>query len=116
MNAVDVAHSLGIDKEAAEHYMRTCADVIESPQYVATLKGNTVHIAAEVVGLGGRKLLRDCRATLSRWFQQEPELYAPVKHGNARAVRLAEALGFHQYAATDTHVWLMQTRERFNGH
>lgn len=116
MKAIDVADKLGVEKDTAREYLSACESIVESAQYVATLKGNTVHLAAEVSGLGGRKLLRDCRATLSRWFKDQPVLYAPVKHGNHRAVRLAQALGFHQYAATDVHVWLMQTKEQFYGH
>ena len=114
MTALEVAEALGVDKTMAQEYLFACQDVVESAQYVATLKGNTVHIAAKVDGLGGRKLLRQCRETLARWFDNEPVLYAPVKPGNDKAVRLAEALGFHQYATTDTHVWLMQTKEHFH--
>jgi len=60
--------------------------------------------------------LRECRGTLYEWFKTAPILYAPVKHGNKRAVRLAKALGFAPYDTTPTHVWLMQTKEHFDGH
>lgn len=116
MNAIEVARALGIPEKAAWGYLQDCEEVVESDQYVATLKGPTVHIAASVKGLGGRRLLRECRGTLRRWFDQQDILYAPVKIGNDKAVRLAIALGFYPYAVTPTYVWLMQTKERFNGH
>jgi len=115
MTALEVAESMGIDKEVASAYMSGCSDLVECTQFVAMRKGSTVHIAVKVKGLGGRKLLRDCRAVLAQWFDKEPVLHAPVKPGNSKAVRLAEALGFHQYGATTDMVWLMQTKEHFNG-
>lgn len=116
MDALSVAEQLGVPPGAAQEYLTTCNDVVESNAYVATLRGNTVHIAVKLDGLGGRKLLKDCRGTLSRWFADKPILFAPVKHGNLRAVRLAQALGFRIYEATSTHVWLVQEKGHFDGH
>lgn len=116
MKAIEVADSLGVDQAHARRYLSECRDVVESKSYVATLKGNTVHIAARVDGLGGRALLRDCRVTLRRWFLLEPLLYAPVRHENHRAIRFVVALGFCPYATDDDYVWLIQSREKFNGH
>jgi len=114
MKAMQVALSLGVNPDRAADYLRQCTDVVESSQYVATLKGDTVHIAAKVQGLGGRALLRECRDTLTRWFELHPILYAPVKKDNERAIQLGEALGFKRYAVDNTHIWLLQTKEQFH--
>lgn len=114
MNAMDVARSLGIPDDEARGYLLTCNDVVESEQYVAVLRKNVAHLAADVKGLGGRKLLRGCRETLRKWFVDNPILFACIKPGNDRAVRLVEALGFTRYDATDTHIWLAQTKEQFD--
>lgn len=115
MNVIEAAESMGVSVPNAEAYLKKCEDIVESAQYVATLKGNTVHIVANVKGLSGRKLLRDCRATLSCWFGIHSVLFAPIRLGNSRALRLAQALGFHIYTDTDTHIWLLQTKEHFHG-
>jgi len=116
MKAIEVARSLGISDKAAWGYIQDCEEVVESDQYVATLKGATVHLAVKVKGLGGRRLLRECRGTLRRWFDHHDVLRAPVQSSNVKAIRIAVALGFRPYATTATHVWLIQTKERFNGH
>ena len=116
MKALALAESMGLDAQQARKYLSGCRDVVESRRWVATLKGNTVHIAAQPRGLGGRRLLRECRVTLRRWFDLEPILYAPIKHHNTRAVRFAIAMGFFPYAEDDTYIWLVQTKEKFNGH
>lgn len=116
MKAIDVAIVLGVAVPDAERYLSECEDVVETEQCVAVLrKGAVVHLAIQMRGLGGRKLLRDCRAILARWFDIYPVLFAPVKHGNEKAIAIATALGFRRYADTVTHVWLRQTREIFNG-
>ena len=114
MNTLEVAKDMNIDPAYAEKYLLECEDVVESAMYVATLKENTVHIAARVPGLGGRLLLKQCRATLAEWFSCHAVLYAPVKFGNNRAMRLAAVLGFTQYATDATYVWFKQTKEHFN--
>ena len=116
MKAIAVAESMGVDLAHARRYLSECRDVVESKRFVATLKGNTVHVAGKFHGLGGRKLMRDCRETLRLWFALEPILYAPIKHANTRAIRFAMGMGFHPYAEDETYVWLVQTREKFNGH
>lgn len=114
MTASEVAELMGVSKEEADAYLASCTDVVEDDLYVATLKDNTVHIFANVKGLSGRLLLRRCLKTLEKWFENNDVLYAPVRHGNEKAVNLARALGFHQYAETYKHVWLMQTKEQFH--
>ena len=116
MNALQTAEALGVSPAEAGAYIQGCDEVVESGQYVATRKGPTVHIAVKMKGLGGRKLLKDCRETLRGWFDKEDTLFAPVKFGNHKAIRIAEALGFHRYSTTDVHVWLVQTKEKFHGH
>lgn len=108
MKAIDAAIMLGIDVETAQAYMLTCDEVVESDEFVATLKDDTVHLAIKLHGLGGRKVLRECERVLSRWFERHAFLRAPVKIGNDAAIRVAQALGFHRYATTDTHVWLVR--------
>lgn len=114
MKAMQAALSMGVDPDRAADYLRQCTDIVESSQYVATLRGNTVHIAAQVNGLGGRALLKECRATLTRWFETHPILYAPVRTNNERALPFVEALGFKRYAMDNTHIWLLQTKEQFH--
>lgn len=114
MRAFDVAMRMGLTIKQFDDYTNACTDIVEADQFVAILKGDEVHLAAGVAGLGGRRLLRECRDVLRRWLDLEPVLVAPVKHGNERAKRIAEALGFRKYGETKIHEWLRLTRENFN--
>lgn len=114
MTAFEVAMKMGLTIKQFEDYVNTCSDVVEADHFVAALKGNHVHLSAEIKGLGGRKVLKECRAVLAQWFILEPVLLAPVKHGNTRAIRIAESLGFRKYDETSVHEWLCLTRENFH--
>lgn len=114
MTAMELAAQLGVPFECAEDYLSECTRVVESSQHVAVLKGNQVHIGAKVTGLGGRKMLLACQETLKQWFDLQPVLYAPIRHGNARAVRLADACGFRLYYTDATYWWMTQTKEQFH--
>lgn len=114
MTALEVARNMGLTARQADEYLRACRDVIERPHHVAILKGNEVHLAVRVKGLAGRRVLRECGATLARWFDVEPVLLAPIRHGNNGAIRMASALGFSPSHTTATHLWMRQTREHFH--
>lgn len=114
MTAQEAAEWLGVDEMRANEYLFSCTRVVESSQHIATLVGNQVHLAIRLDGLGGRKVFRECQKTLAEWFELEPVLFAPIRHGNNGAVRMAEALGFFQYAKTDSHLWLVQSKEQFH--
>jgi hypothetical protein len=114
MTALEVAASMGLTIKQFEDYVNRCSDVVEADHHVAILKGNEVHLAVKLNGLAGRRVLKECRETLARWFALEPFLVAPIRHGNTRAKRIAEALGFTHYANTATHLWMAQSREQFN--
>ena len=113
MTAMEVARKMGIETGQAEAYLASCDEVIESGQFVAILRGNTVHIAAEIHGLGGRSLLRKCRAILRDWFERHSVLYAPIKKDSEHVIPFAERFGFVRYAVDDTHIWMLQTKEQF---
>jgi hypothetical protein len=115
MTALEVAQQMGLTIKQFEDYTNACRDIVEAPHHVAILKGNEVHLAVKVRGLAGRRVLRECGATLARWFDIEPVLMAPIRHGNARAIRMASALGFSRSHTTDTHLWMRQTKEHFHG-
>jgi hypothetical protein len=106
MDVTAIAESMGMDSKQAEAYLMACDEAIISDEFMATRKGNKVHLAIRLHGLGGRMVLSRCREILARWHQDNPVLLAPVRHGNDAAVRVAEALGFRKYGATITHVWL----------
>jgi predicted GNAT family acetyltransferase len=110
MEALDVADSLGIDRGKAGEYLKLCDEVVEGNEFVAARRGNVVHLAIRVRGLGGRRVLSRCREILARWFESEPFLRAPVRHENPAAKAIAERLGFRQYAETATHVWMAKER------
>ena len=112
MKAFDVAMKMGLTIKQFEDHSNAFTDVVEAEHFVAALKGNEVHLAIELKGLGGRRVLRECRDVLRRWLDLEPVLVAPVKHGNIKAIRIAEALGFRKYGETSVHAWLSLTRER----
>ena len=96
-------------------YLAESDDVVETPQVLAVLRGNQTHLQLTIKGLSGRKALRKCREILAKWFEIHPVLIAPVKHVNEKAITIVKALGFVEYASTDTHVWLAQEKEQFYG-
>lgn len=114
MTAFELATEMGLTIQQFEDYTNDCDDIVEAEQFVAILRDDEVHLAVKLTGLGGRKLLRDCKSILARWFEDNPVLLAPVKHANVKAIRLAEALGFRVYGETETHVWLVQHKEQFH--
>lgn len=114
MTALEVAADMGLTIKQFEDYTKTCTDIVETENLVAVLKGNQVHLAARIKGLSGRRMLSECQRILARWFALEPVLVAPIKHGNIKAIRVAEALGFRWYAETSGHAWLSLARENFH--
>lgn len=105
-----LAADLGIGPMMAASYLDDSTDVVDTESFVAVLRGNVVHLAIRISGLGGRRVLNECEAILDRWFKTNSVLYAPVRHGNDKAIAVAERLGFTQYSATPTHVWLKRER------
>lgn len=111
---IDLAKMFGKPPEAIELGLLTCNDVIQSEQFVAARQGRICHLAIKLTGLGGRKVMRECRKVLRKWFEAETVLFAPIKHGNDKAIRVVEHLGFKKDYETITHVWMRQTRSEFH--
>lgn len=111
MELVEIAARSGVSIEHARLSLQKAEEVVFLRRGVASRNGNVVHLAAFPSGLGGRAVLRECEALLLRWLQNEPVLFAPVTHDNARALRIAKALGFTEYTRNTTHIWLLRKRE-----
>jgi hypothetical protein len=113
MDNETVARIAGTTPAKVADYRLVCDDTADADNFLLVRRGDILHLVADVRGLGGRKMLKGICTALHKWFADTTVLYAPIPLGNARSMRVARAFGFYPYTATESHVWMMQTKDRF---
>jgi GNAT superfamily N-acetyltransferase len=115
MIIADTIRAISIDSGMPPEFVEShlVDDVYLLPGGAATVnKYGVIHIYITMRGRGlhGRLLVKAMRAAEQRLFETHRALYAPIHHGNHRAIRFVESFGFKPYTETETHVWLKKER------
>ncbi len=107
-----VLDTFNLTEHQVSEYLERCDAVFDITNGYAVRRGNVMHILAPQKSLSGRKLLRECQNILSKVHKLFNEIYAPIKHGDTRAISFVEKIGFSIDRTTNTHVWFVHRSER----